>query len=73
MSNKNVFESVAPMKGATENKKSEDKAAAPEKEIKVKALYSGYIHPRRIEEGDEFFIAESKFSKRWMEKIEEKK
>lgn len=77
MSNKpNIFDSVSPMKGGTDKKsdtKTDEKEVTPEKEIKVIAIFEGYIHPNRIPEGKEFMIAESKFSKRWMQKVEDVK
>lgn len=79
MSKANIFDSVSPMKGGTDKKpetKTDEKDLAvetPEKEIKVIALFEGYIHPNRIPEGKEFKIPESKFSKRWMQKVEDVK
>lgn len=79
MSNKskNIFDSVSPMKGDTVDKsetKTEEKVeVAPEKEIKVVAIFEGYLHPKRIDVGTEFMVPVSKFSKRWMQIVEEAK
>ena len=41
--------------------------------MKVKALRLGFIFNKRVYEGDIFEVPEKLFSKRWMEKVEEKK
>ena len=41
--------------------------------MKVKALRLGFIFNKRVYEGDIFEVPEELFSKRWMEKVEEKK